>query len=134
MTILSNENEELKDVIETLSNERQQYKEQADRLKLENTRKWKFQERDDWKCLVESLQSDRTRLQDENSIVNHNIELEKQKVSHLEEEINNLSNDAEKINKLSDWPGLSDSQCIQLGYKNPTDLKEIVLAIIQHHS
>jgi len=48
--------------------------------------------------------------------------------------INEAPTNAEKINKLSEWPGLSDSQCIQLGYKNPTDLKEIVLAIIQHHS
>jgi hypothetical protein len=47
--------------------------------------------------------------------------------------LNEAPTNADKINKLSEWSGLSDSQCIQLGYKNPTDLKEIVLAIIQNH-
>eukprot|EP01035_Chromulina_nebulosa_P020997 gene20997-27210_t len=39
--------------------------ETEEQLKRENTNKYKLQERDDWKSLVESLQNDRSRLQQE---------------------------------------------------------------------
>lgn len=37
----------------------------AEQLKIENSKKWRLQERDDWKALVDSVQKDRDRLHDE---------------------------------------------------------------------
>jgi len=37
----------------------------VEQLKIENSRKWRLQERDDWKALVDSVQKDRDRLHDE---------------------------------------------------------------------
>lgn len=45
--------------------ERDYYRNYAEQLKLENSKKWRLQERDDWKALVDSVQKDRSRLQDE---------------------------------------------------------------------
>lgn len=50
---------------EQLQSERDFYLNHAEQLKLENSKKWRLQERDDWKSLVDSVQQDRTRLQDE---------------------------------------------------------------------
>ena len=97
ISFLTAENEELKDTIEQLSLEKKELKQIAEKLKLENSKKWRFQERDDWKCLVESLQTDRSRLQDENGLINRNLELEKEKVLHLEDEINKLTSEIEKL-------------------------------------
>ena len=36
-----------------------------EQLQSENSRKWRLQERDDWKSLVDSVQADRVRLQEE---------------------------------------------------------------------
>jgi len=61
---LQHENKLLNQMIEKLEVEREQFKNQTEQLKLENTAKWKFQERDDWKALVDSVQKDRSRLQE----------------------------------------------------------------------
>ena len=39
----------------------------VDQLRLENTQKWRLEERDDWKALVASVQADRRLLQDANA-------------------------------------------------------------------
>lgn len=62
---LSNENIGLKERFQTLENEREYYCNLSEQLKIENSKKWRLQERDDWKSLVESVQIDRSRLQDE---------------------------------------------------------------------
>ena len=41
------------------------YKRCCEQLQQENSKKWRLHERDDWKSLVESVQKDRNRLQDE---------------------------------------------------------------------
>ncbi|CAM9136524.1 unnamed protein product [Pylaiella littoralis] len=38
----------------------------VEQLRLENTRKWRVEERDDWRALLDSMQSDRTALQHRN--------------------------------------------------------------------
>lgn len=50
---------------EHLQSERDYFRNHAEQLKLENSKKWRLQERDDWKSLVDSVQQDRSRLQDE---------------------------------------------------------------------
>eukprot|EP00752_Nemacystus_decipiens_P007024 g6301.t1 len=38
----------------------------VEQLRLENTRKWRVEERDDWRALLDSMQADRTALQHQN--------------------------------------------------------------------
>ncbi len=57
--------ENLKAVAEHLEGERDYFRNLSEQLKLENGKKWRLGERDDWKALVESIQADRTRLNDE---------------------------------------------------------------------
>jgi len=52
-------------VCERLAGERDYFKSLSEQLKLENSKKWRLNERDDWKSLVESIQVDRARLQEE---------------------------------------------------------------------
>eukprot|EP00607_Mallomonas_marina_P006511 CAMPEP_0182430912 /NCGR_PEP_ID=MMETSP1167-20130531/44712_1 /TAXON_ID=2988 /ORGANISM="Mallomonas Sp, Strain CCMP3275" /LENGTH=326 /DNA_ID=CAMNT_0024616591 /DNA_START=166 /DNA_END=1143 /DNA_ORIENTATION=+ len=49
-----------------LKEERDYYDQLVEQLKIENSKKWRLQERDDWKALVDSVQQDRDRLHDEN--------------------------------------------------------------------
>lgn len=56
-------------------------------LKLENSQKWRLQERDDWKSLVDSIQKDRSRLQDENLALTNTIETLEEKVAKLEDDL-----------------------------------------------
>lgn len=81
--ILSLENES-----EAISSERDYFRNYSEQLKLENSKKWRLHERDDWKSLVDSVQVDRARLQE--SCDNLEIELEEARagVKILEEEIN----------------------------------------------
>jgi len=52
-------------VCERLAEERDYFKSLSEQLKLENSKKWRLNERDDWKSLVDSIQVDRARLQEE---------------------------------------------------------------------
>ena len=70
--IMNKHIEELQDDLETqklvssqLEQERDYFRGLSEQLKLENTKKWRLQERDDWKALLESVQEDRVRLQEE---------------------------------------------------------------------
>lgn len=56
---------ELEQERDAVLGERDYYKNYAEQLRLENSKKWRLQERDDWKALVDSVQKDRSRLQDE---------------------------------------------------------------------
>lgn len=62
---LSEENEKALKIAEKFEGERDYYRNYAEQLKLQNSKKWKLQERDDWKSLVESVQNDRSRLQED---------------------------------------------------------------------
>jgi hypothetical protein len=62
-------------VAERLEAERDYFKGISEQLKLENSKKWRLHERDDWKSLVESCQLDRVRLQDENAKMEEELEM-----------------------------------------------------------
>ena len=76
---------------EAMSAERDHFKNYSEQLKLENSKKWRLQERDDWKSLVESIQTDRTRLREDCSRLESELEEAKAGVKILEEEINHLT-------------------------------------------
>lgn len=65
ITELNDDVETQKNVSLQMEKERDYYRNLVEQMKLEGTRKWAFQERDDWKALLESTQEDRLRLQEE---------------------------------------------------------------------
>eukprot|EP01038_Epipyxis_sp_PR26KG_P007329 gene7329-9989_t len=80
---LTEENKLLLHRIDDLEAEKIQSKKQFDdfQLRINNPNKFKFAERDEWKVLVESIQKDRTRLQEEVSILD--AELQRYKEENL---------------------------------------------------
>ena len=54
---------------------------------MENSKKWRLQERDDWKALVDSVQNDRSRLQDECFQLESKLEVAVQEINRLREEL-----------------------------------------------
>lgn len=92
---LRDENENILKECEKFQSERDYFRNYAEQLKLENSKKWRLQERDDWKSLVESVQKDRSRLQDEclslESLLeeaNRKIILDKGEIKLLREKLN----------------------------------------------
>ena len=65
VTELTAELDIAKQTAERLQEERDLFHNMSEQLKIENSKKWRLQERDDWKSLVDSVQRDRCRLQDE---------------------------------------------------------------------
>ncbi|CAN0546924.1 unnamed protein product, partial [Ectocarpus sp. 12 AP-2014] len=56
----------LEAALETCRDELGYAKSLVEQLRLENTRKWRVEERDDWRALLDSMQADRTTLQRQN--------------------------------------------------------------------
>lgn len=63
---LEAENQSLKAKLEACLDELDFRNGQIEQLKIENTQKWRIEERNDWKSLVDSVQRDRDELQEEN--------------------------------------------------------------------
>lgn len=94
---LVNENDDLLKALKSSKLEKDHYKEAADRLQKENSKKWKFQERDDWKALVDSVQRDRAQLQEENNALKARLEAESEKNNMLQNEIIILSEEIRRL-------------------------------------
>ena len=82
------ENRMLMQVVAKLEAERDQFKAYAEQLKSENSTKWRLQERDDWKSLVDSVQKDRSRLQDQCNQLEIELDEYKEENRVLMEQIN----------------------------------------------
>jgi phage shock protein A len=63
-------------------------------LREENTRKWRVEERNDWKSLVDSVQRDRAELQEMNEALNERVE-------ELETELEQLRAEREQSSSSS---------------------------------
>ena len=59
------------------------YKNLVEQLKVEGTRKSRLQERDDWKALVDSIQTDRVRLQEKNITLAQQLEDAEREIERL---------------------------------------------------
>ena len=72
---------------EEIAAERDYFRNYSEQLKLENSKKWRLQERDDWKSLVESVQKDRNRLHDDCIRLESSLEEAQHELQRLQEEI-----------------------------------------------
>ncbi len=89
---LNKENKEALILAEKFEAERDYYRNYAEQLKLENSKKWKLQERDDWKGLLDTVTKDRNRLQGECQILESSLNQANNKIKELEEIIANMNN------------------------------------------
>lgn len=80
---LESENESLKQQLQACLDELDLAIGQVAQLKMENTKKWRVEERNDWKALVDSVQRDRDDLRDANEALH-------QKIAELTTEQNEL--------------------------------------------
>ena len=90
---------ELNEDNEKLNGEKEYYRQYSEQLKLENSKKWRLQERDDWKSLVDSVQHDRSRLQEECARLEAELEQSRAEVKVLEEEIGVIHEVAEEVGR-----------------------------------
>ena len=89
---LTTDNDKALKLIEKYQNERDYYRNYAEQLKLQNNKKWKLQERDDWKSLVESVQNDRSRLQDDCNTLTLLLNDANNRIAILENQLNDYIN------------------------------------------
>lgn len=95
------ENELLRSSVATLQKDRDDCIKTIQQLKTENSSKWKFKERDEWKALVDNIQKDRDRIQLEYNNV----------ISHLEEVTIDLARTKQDLALLTeDYHRLSEQQ------------------------
>lgn len=99
--ILTRENDELKGSITQIQHEKSEYKRLFEQLKQETSGKWKFKERDDWKCLVDNIQQDRTRLQEENNQLNALLSTTSKQVEELKTEIQKLYSEKDELEEAN---------------------------------
>ena len=92
-----------------VSPQRDYYQRYAEQLKIENSKKWRLQERDDWKALVDSVQKDRDRLHDE--CLRLETELEHAN-NYIEQQETALAHANEQIEELTKTPTQDDESRI----------------------
>lgn len=94
---LKKDNEVCMQVVETLEAERDHFKNLAEQLKQENTTKYRLQERDDWKSLIDSVQKDRSRLQEECNQLESKIEDCTAEIDYLKVELQTVREERDKL-------------------------------------
>jgi hypothetical protein len=87
---LTAENSRLTAALMSVTAERDHLSELSTRLQRENSKKWKFQERDDWKSLVDTVQADRSRLADENTQLQAVAAADRRRIDELLREVATL--------------------------------------------
>ena len=116
-------------IFRELSIECEKYKEEAikykslsEQLQLENSKKYRLHERDDWKSLVESVQKDRARLQEECIRLALEKDEFKNEVQCLQEQLNMMrktSTDGAEGNGATFNDGSERSSPAPLSYETP---------------
>ncbi len=99
ITTLVQENEKLTNIIINLQHERDHFKGQLETLQQFNSNKAIFKERDDWRALVDSIQADRSRLQEENIALHQSLTKTNESITELKRQIEYF--EEEKIHLLS---------------------------------
>lgn len=84
---LQQENDAYEAICRELEEEKEQYRNQVEQLKQEGTTKHRLQERDDWRSLIDSVQKDRSRLQEECNTLETALEMAREEITTLQEEL-----------------------------------------------
>lgn len=98
---LKKENEMCMQVVETLEAERDYFKSHAEQLKQVNSTKYRLQERDDWKSLIDSVQKDRNRLQEDCIALEHQLQQSKSEIEYLRGELQRVNEEKAQLEHQS---------------------------------
>lgn len=87
---LRKENELYSQLCNKLEQEKDHFKSMAEQLKQGGTTKQMLQERDDWRALIDNVQKDRARLQEECCVLEANLDAANEEITNLKDEIEQL--------------------------------------------
>ena len=100
ITDLKRQNETYELLCKKVEEEKEYYKNQVDHMKLEGTTKHRLQERDDWRSLIDSVQKDRARLQEECIALEATLELANDEISELQDELHRITSERQEVDTL----------------------------------
>lgn len=91
LTTLQQENAHIRSHAMNLEKQNAEFSATIQQLRTENSSKWKFKERDEWKALVDSIQKDRDRLQLEYNEASSQLDAAREEISNLKQDIERLT-------------------------------------------
>ena len=116
---LRKENELYEQLCTKLEQEKDYFKNLSDQLKVGGTTKQALKERDDWRALIESVQSDRSRLQEECCALESALDVANQDIANLKEQVESLSGAALQ-NTASDSTASPSQRSLSRTLSTPT--------------
>jgi prefoldin subunit 5 len=117
---LVQENEKLTNIIISLQQERDHFKSQLETLQQFNSNKAIFKERDDWRALVDSIQADRSRLQEENNVLQQSLQQANQAISELQKQTEYLQEEKAHLStQILDLEGKLQTPSLQSAPASP---------------
>jgi hypothetical protein len=102
---LNVENDELRRSVQRLEYEKKELRDLVDQIKKDGTVKSKFKERDEWRSLVDSMQQDRTRLQEENNELSSILANASQQIEELKAELSKVLYEKAELEQRSQQLG-----------------------------
>jgi len=120
---LQKENIAYRNSMVKLEEERDYFRSLSEQLRQENTTKHRLQERDDWKSLIDSVQKDRSRLQDQCSNLELQLEQAQNEVLELKTQLDEIV--LEKGEEQSDTLSVSPSESTESKHTSPPQNKSL---------
>jgi hypothetical protein len=114
---LSEENARLKNELQACLDELDFRNGLVEQLKIENSKKWRVEERNDWKSLVDSVQRDRDEIRKENDFLVARVDDLETELAALKE---TCSSSAQRQSGSVDVPPSSPSQRLSVTIPEPT--------------
>jgi hypothetical protein len=105
-----NKNEKYELLCLKLEEDKNYYKNLCEQLKLEGTTKHRLQERDDWKALIDSVQKERSRLQEHCTFLESELDSAKAEILELQGDLTRIYNEAQQGGSVMRTISRSDSR------------------------
>lgn len=97
IAILNNDNELKSQKLQDAYDQIRNMKLQMEKMKEDTSMKAVFKERDDWKSLVDSIQKDRARLQEENQALSVDLDFARDQISKLVDQVQELVRERDEL-------------------------------------
>jgi DNA repair exonuclease SbcCD ATPase subunit len=131
VVVLKNENSELRLIVEKLQKDKFENEKLIEKLREENSNKWKFKERDEWKALVENIQRDRDRLQTEYNAVVAHLNDANEEICRLRDDLNVLSHEKQILENQLQSSQKAESNLLDCGDGRSSPVGEFKDLILQ---
>lgn len=105
---LKHENELYAQLCKKVEEEKEYFRVLSEQMKQEGTTKQRLQERDDWRSLIDSVQKDRARLQEQCCALESAVESSNQEIEDLRSELERLQTE-QTVNRVPNGQRSSNS-------------------------